>query len=115
VLQTLAAQPPVAGTGFLPGFGGLDSGGTGAPTTGQPSDLGSYGGGAGGFGSLHSPGGLVPGGSPSTASPAPRMVLAAVPYRDWLVFGYGAWGCAVLAALCLWGLAIHRRRLGGVL
>jgi hypothetical protein len=31
------------------------------------------------------------------------------------VFGYGAWGCAVLAALSLWGLAIHRRRLSGLL
>jgi hypothetical protein len=31
------------------------------------------------------------------------------------VFGYGAWGCAVLAALCLWGLAIYRRRLVGAL
>jgi hypothetical protein len=53
---------------------------------------------------------------PSTAPAAlPRVLLAGVPYRDWLVFGYGAWGCAVLAALCLWALAIHRRRLSGLL
>jgi hypothetical protein len=45
----------------------------------------------------------------------PQVALAGVPYRDWLVFGYGAWGVAVLAALGLWALAIHRRRLGGLL
>ena len=116
VVQNLAAQPPVPQTGFIPGVG-FGDGGIGAQTTGEPLNFGRYSGGGlgGGFGATHSPGGLVPGTPPATPASSPRMVLAAVAYRDWLVFGYGAWGCAVLAALCLWGLAIYRRRLGGVL
>ena len=118
VMENLAAQPPVPSIGFIPG-GGFDDGigPIGGLTSGLPPNLGSYGGGGlgGGFGGVHAPGGLVPGTPPATGSASPRMVLAAVPYRDWLVFGYGAWGCAVIAALCLWGLAIQRRRLGGML
>ncbi|HEY2703826.1 MAG TPA: hypothetical protein VGL20_09060 [Candidatus Dormibacteraeota bacterium] len=115
-VQSLAAQPPVPDLGLLPGTGSLGGDGLGGGLTiGSGLDFGSTGGGgaASGFGATHAPAGLVPG-SVATV-PAPALVLAGVPYRDWLVFGYGAWGCAVLAALCLWGLAIHRRRLSGLL
>ena len=116
VVQNLAAQPPAPDSGFVPGGGFGSFGGIGGLTTGQPLNFGTYsGGGLSGFEGVHAPGGLVPGTAPATGSPSPRMVLTAVPYRDWLVFGYGAWGCAVLAALCLWGLAIYRRRLVGAL
>ncbi|MDB5068432.1 MAG: hypothetical protein JWM18_4866 [Chloroflexi bacterium] len=112
-VQSLAAQPPAPDLGLLPGTG-LGDGVGGGVTTGQPLDFGgSVRGATTGFGSTHAPAGLVPGGY--TAVTAPALVLAGVPYRDWLVFGYGAWGCAVLAALALWGLAIHRRRLSGLL
>jgi hypothetical protein len=115
-VQNLAAQPPVPDLGFIPGSGyGYGDGLGGGLTTGAPLDFGRVvrgGGGSTGFGATHAPAGLVPGPAPAAL---PRLVLAGVPYRDWLVFGYGAWGCAVLAALCLWALAIHRRRLSGLL
>lgn len=112
--QNLAAQPPASGLGgFLPGLGGAEGGG--GITSGQPLNFGSRSGFGwpGGFSAPHAPGGMIPG--TSGAAPASRLVFAKLPYRDWLIFGYGAWGVAVLAALCLWGLAIQRRRLGGLI
>jgi hypothetical protein len=113
-VQNLAAQPPVVDLGLIPSAGYGDGLGGGL-TIGAPLNFGSVvrGGGSTGFGAPHAPAGLVPS---RTALPVlPQVALAGVPYRDWLVFGYGAWGCAVLGALCLWALAIHRRRLGGLL
>ncbi|HEX3606838.1 MAG TPA: hypothetical protein VH134_13015 [Candidatus Dormibacteraeota bacterium] len=114
VVQNLAAQPPVADSlGLIPGS--ADGAFGGGLTVGPPltSEYPSRSSGTTGFGPSHAPGGLVPGAVAPVSGPP--LVLAGVPYRDWLVFGYGAWGCAVLAALGLWALAIHRRRLGGVL
>ncbi len=113
--QNLAAQPPASGLGFLPGLGG-DEGLGGGTSTGLPLNFGSrlgYGGSEPGSSGIRAPGGLIPG--TNTNTPASRLVFARLPYRDWLIFGYGAWGVAVLAALCLWGLAIQRRRIGGLI
>jgi hypothetical protein len=123
LVQDLAAQPPVHDTGGV--FGGVGIGGLGVGGLGA-GGVGSLG--VGGLGSLGIGGGEYPplaglgqgyGRSPSSTAGSSaargRLVVARLPYRDWLIFGYGAWGCAVLAALGLWGLSIHRRRLGGLL
>jgi len=110
--ENLAAQPPVSG-GFAGGDLGLGAIGGGL-SIGQPIDFGGYRGGTAGFGAPPSPAGLIPG-FPHPALRQARLVVAALPYRDWLIFGYGLWGVAVIAALGLWALAIHRRRLGGLL
>ena len=86
--------------GLLGSVGALTGGGGGSSS----ADLGRSGaaaaGGAGGAGHR-----------PRLRSAGSRLdeVVAGLPLREWLLYGYGAWGTLTTAMLCLWALRIPRR------
>ena len=112
LVQSLAAQPPLPAddirtavgvlAGNLAGSGGALGGGSGNVTS---ADTGA-GLVSGSTGAQGSTGGLAQ----STAHlPARGAAIALRSVPDWLIFGYGAWGCSVLTALYLFAALTLRR------
>jgi hypothetical protein len=111
ITQFLAAGSalPSGGADAGSGAGGL-TGGAGALSDGGgggSADLGSSGTAAAG-------GAAGAGHRPRLRSAGSRLdeVVAGLPLREWLLYGYGAWGTLTTAMLCMWALRIPRR-LGG--
>lgn len=98
---------PIGGVAGLPGTGS-STGAAGTAGYAGSTASGSAGGVAGGAG--------APGrGHRALLGTGSRLdeLVAGTPLREWLLYGYGAWGTLTTAMLCLWALRIPRR-LGGV-
>jgi hypothetical protein len=86
--------------GLLGSIGALTGGGGSSGSVDLGSSGASAAGGAGGSGHR-----------PRLRSAGSRLdeVVAGLPLREWLLYGYGAWGTLTTAMLCMWALRIPRR------